>query len=332
MMRHLAFWLVGLTLWGLAGCLSTVSLPEHPHVAVRVAQAPLLAPTTAREPAPPSEEQPEPKPQGAHARHEATGPCLQAAAPTPIDITIPDGTRLQPGEAFTKVWRLRNAGTCPWTQDFAAVWFAGARLGAPAAVPLPATVPPQGTVDIVVEMRAPNQAGHYIGYWKLRAADGTLFGLGPGQGAPFWVEVVVETADGSPLQASLPPTPTRTPPPYASGQVTLTLGQSMDLDTLAPDQADGTDLRLQADAQGVPWLQPLAPAQVGIWGSTRPDREACHRSAMAALPVAPGALNPHLFLCYRTDAGRWGYLRLLAWDAEGILRFEALTWPAPGEE
>ncbi|OLT11151.1 hypothetical protein BJF79_47505 [Actinomadura sp. CNU-125] len=30
------------------------------------------------------------------------------------DITLPDCTRVGPGETVTKVWRLKNAGTVPW--------------------------------------------------------------------------------------------------------------------------------------------------------------------------------------------------------------------------
>jgi hypothetical protein len=31
------------------------------------------------------------------------------------DVTIPDDTVLDPGESFTKTWRLKNSGTCSWT-------------------------------------------------------------------------------------------------------------------------------------------------------------------------------------------------------------------------
>ncbi|MHC5954166.1 NBR1-Ig-like domain-containing protein, partial [Streptococcus pyogenes] len=31
------------------------------------------------------------------------------------DVTIPDGTNFNPGDTFTKTWRLRNIGTCAWS-------------------------------------------------------------------------------------------------------------------------------------------------------------------------------------------------------------------------
>ena len=49
------------------------------------------------------------------------------------DVTIPDGTQVLPGETFTKMWRLKNSGTCTWTPDYALVWVSGADLKAPAS-------------------------------------------------------------------------------------------------------------------------------------------------------------------------------------------------------
>ena len=34
------------------------------------------------------------------------------------DVTVPDGTRYDPGATFTKTWRLRNIGTCTWTTSW----------------------------------------------------------------------------------------------------------------------------------------------------------------------------------------------------------------------
>ncbi len=38
------------------------------------------------------------------------------------DVTVPDGTRYDPGATFTKTWRLRNAGTCTWTTSYTMVF------------------------------------------------------------------------------------------------------------------------------------------------------------------------------------------------------------------
>ncbi len=54
----------------------------------------------------------------------------------PIDVTIPDDTVLQPGQPFTKIWRLRNIGTCTWTQAYRVELFSGDAMGAASSVPL----------------------------------------------------------------------------------------------------------------------------------------------------------------------------------------------------
>ncbi len=107
------------------------------------------------------------------------------------DVTIPDNTYMAPGEAFTKTWRLRNTGTCTWTAEYALVFDSGNIMGGPASVPLPGNVPPNATVDLSVDLVAPAANGTYRGNWKLRNADGVLFGLGASGNSPFWVQIIV---------------------------------------------------------------------------------------------------------------------------------------------
>ena len=58
------------------------------------------------------------------------------------DVTYPDGTNVSLGSSFTKIWRLKNVGTCQWTTSYALVYVNGERFGAPAAVSMPTDVPP----------------------------------------------------------------------------------------------------------------------------------------------------------------------------------------------
>ena len=115
-------------------------------------------------------------------------PCLRAKFVA--DVTVPDGTKMSPGERFTKTWRLKNVGSCPWEAGFGVVFDSGDRMQAPAFVPLPATVLPGQTVDVSVTLTAPQDPGTYRGNFKLRSADGQVFGLGE-KGNPFYVEIVV---------------------------------------------------------------------------------------------------------------------------------------------
>lgn len=106
------------------------------------------------------------------------------------DVTIPDDTNLEAGSAFVKTWRLRNAGTCTWGSGYSLVFAGGEQMGGPASAPLAVTVRPGEVVDVSVTLAAPLDPGAHRGYWQLRSADGSLFGIGYGGNRPFWVQVV----------------------------------------------------------------------------------------------------------------------------------------------
>jgi len=91
------------------------------------------------------------------------------------DVTIPDGTVLDPGESFTKTWRIKNTGTCSWTPSYAIVFASGDAMDGPASQALTGNVNPGQTMDISVSLKAPDTNGSYQGYWKLRNGAGVLF-------------------------------------------------------------------------------------------------------------------------------------------------------------
>ena len=107
------------------------------------------------------------------------------------DVTVPDGTRYDPGATFKKTWRLKNIGTCTWTTSYSLVFDTGEKMGAPASITFPSSVAPGQTVDLTVDMTAPSNAGHYIGYWKFKNAGGVLFGIGVNANRSWWVEINV---------------------------------------------------------------------------------------------------------------------------------------------
>ncbi len=121
--------------------------------------------------------------------HVAITPCN--AATFVRDVTIADGTSLDPGEDFTKTWRLQNVGTCSWTHDYSIVFVSGARMQAPSSVSLDANVNPGQSIDLSVDMTAPSANGSYQGNWKLRTGSGVLFGIGGRAQDPFWVNIDV---------------------------------------------------------------------------------------------------------------------------------------------
>ena len=91
-------------------------------------------------------------------------PCDHIDFGDPVDVTIPDGTDMDPGESFTKIWRLKNGGSCTWTSGYDLVFVSGDNMGAPAAVQITSgTVPPGAEMDVAVDLVAPNNPGVYRG-------------------------------------------------------------------------------------------------------------------------------------------------------------------------
>ncbi len=107
------------------------------------------------------------------------------------DISVPDGTAINSGTKFTKTWRLTNTGACTWTADYDIVFYTGDKIGGNSSYDLDDTVRPGETVDISIELTAPNNLGTYVGYWKLRNAAGVTFGIGSWAQDPFWVNIKV---------------------------------------------------------------------------------------------------------------------------------------------
>lgn len=120
-------------------------------------------------------------------------PCNLARFVT--DVTIPDGTKFEPGESFTKTWRLKNVGTCAWTSGYDIVFSGGDAMGAPASVQITnGTVPPGGSVDVSVDLEAPDDEGTYRGNWQLRDPSSVIFGIENSNSEMFWVEIKVKAA------------------------------------------------------------------------------------------------------------------------------------------
>jgi hypothetical protein len=99
--------------------------------------------------------------------------CLNAAYVA--DVTVPDNTRFDKGEAFVKTWRVRNSGSCAWPEDAKLTFVDGNALGGAASVNVGA-LDLGGTTDIAVDMAAPDADGSYQGVWRLADGAGSLFG------------------------------------------------------------------------------------------------------------------------------------------------------------
>jgi uncharacterized protein YkwD len=176
-----------LTSLGLAGCISvspSTAIPTAPPRFVTSTLPPtraLVLPSTVT-PSTPVE--------------DATGTVTPAVTSPPDckvqavlleDVTIPDNTRVDAGETFTKTWRFKNTGTCHWS-NYTINFLTGDRMGAPDSAPIPDTLA-GSTVDVSLELTAPAADGSYSAYFTLKDAEGESIDVGTEK--TFWLKIVV---------------------------------------------------------------------------------------------------------------------------------------------
>jgi hypothetical protein len=99
--------------------------------------------------------------------------CYDAALVT--DVTIPTGTKFDPGNTFEKTWRLSNTGTCDWTADFKLTYVGGDVFGSD-TTKIRARVPVGNIKDISLQMVAPAGSGKVVSNWQMATDTGALFG------------------------------------------------------------------------------------------------------------------------------------------------------------
>jgi arginine/lysine/histidine transporter system substrate-binding protein len=152
--------------------------------------------------------------------------CLDDTKWVPPDLSYDDKGMtappvLNPGQPFTKGWRMRNNGTCTWTSGYVMAFSSGnvpaAQMG---GQPIPVTkdVKPGETFDFQVNLIAPIVPGTYQGFWNVNNAQNGKFG------ETVWVGITVPGA------ATPTPPPTQTPVPnlsFTASPTTITAGQAV---------------------------------------------------------------------------------------------------------
>jgi hypothetical protein len=94
-------------------------------------------------------------------------------------------------------------------QDYALVFIADERMQGASPMPLGATVRPKQTLQVSVQLTAPDSAGRHRGIWLLQDIAGNRFGSGPNGNQPFWVQILINESEAqivprtSPGSASL---------------------------------------------------------------------------------------------------------------------------------
>jgi Ig-like domain from next to BRCA1 gene len=254
-------------------------------------------------------------------------PCNRSSAGKPsIDVTISDGTSFKPGEPFSKTWRLVNSGSCTWTREYSLVWFSGESFSSIHNQYFANEIPGGQSVDIMVDMVAPDKPGIHQTNWKLRAADGSLFGLGPTGDSPIWVRI--EVIDSGVVSENITPTLTPTSIVAMKDTVVLELNQNLDLDIGKINSSEAADLGIIGNGTVPASLTAVNGARIGIFGSQNPTEADCRVATLTSDGIPLNTIPENTYICYRTNQGLPGFGKLSNITENSLVLFYT-TWLIP---
>jgi hypothetical protein len=110
--------------------------------------------------------------------------------PSTVDVNVPDGTQMTPGQSFVKTWRIKNDGICTWGSGYTIVYAGYSDMMSGVAQPINGVIGPGQEIEISVQFKAPAKAGEYVSAWTMQNAAGIkFFGIGA---KPLYVKIVVK--------------------------------------------------------------------------------------------------------------------------------------------
>lgn len=116
-------------------------------------------------------------------------PCNQAEFVT--DVSMPDNSTVYAGQSFYKTWRIKNTGSCNWTNAYSLIFQSGDLFSAPESVAFTNTVKPGETVDLTVDMISPSTTGTFTSNWMISGPNSSTFGVGTAPGTALTVKIKV---------------------------------------------------------------------------------------------------------------------------------------------
>lgn len=101
------------------------------------------------------------------------------------DLTIPDGSIIQPGASIDKRWEVENSGSCNWEAGYTLRLIAGEELGAGSQQAL---VPARSGTRAVIRIlfQSPQEEGNYRSAWQAFNPQDQPFG------DPIFMDIVVQ--------------------------------------------------------------------------------------------------------------------------------------------
>jgi len=113
------------------------------------------------------------------------------------NINIHDGTVIQAGSQFLKIWEMSNPGPEEWPKDTAVQFVGGDRMFTDADLNeknlcFRITLAKVGeSVCVTADLKAPSLPGRYVSFWRLVSPTGEPFGH------RIWCDIVVEEGSES---------------------------------------------------------------------------------------------------------------------------------------
>jgi hypothetical protein len=100
------------------------------------------------------------------------------------DVTVPDGTYVDPGVVLDKRWKVRNSGTCNWDESYRFKLIDGPEMS---TQPEQALFPARSGSEAVIRLVfiAPLEPGRYRSAWQAFSPSGEAFG------DPIYIEIIV---------------------------------------------------------------------------------------------------------------------------------------------
>ncbi len=92
-----------------------------------------------------------------------------------VDVTIPDGTTMSPGQDFIKTWKVKNTGACPWGAGYVLTYAGYSSSMSGQFIAMTEVIQPGQEVDVSVQFKAPEKAGEYLSAWTMQNPKGIEF-------------------------------------------------------------------------------------------------------------------------------------------------------------
>jgi hypothetical protein len=106
------------------------------------------------------------------------------------DVETPDGTIFEPGDRFTRIWKIENTGTTIWNTGYRLIYYFGDPIMCDEAdmnIYIQQSVDPNNQITLSVRMTAPVPHGTYVNHFRMINDKGEVFGDN------LFIEIVVGT-------------------------------------------------------------------------------------------------------------------------------------------